>query len=293
MIKGRRGRCFLLSMWALLGALLVGLAPRSLALAAEPPPAGVQPAPAPAAAKAATALEEEPPPAGAQAPAAPQGAQQTPPAAKPAPVEDPEPPPAPLLSEPPQPGETAASYVQRSVQYFGSKEYENAALALEKAYKIDPKPLFLFNIGQAYKRAGRPKEALAAYERFLRADPQSTLRAEAEGYCNDMRSLIAEQERSAQVKAALLTEKERAAEKEAALRAEKLRTEQTQKALLAERAKAERERRRPIYKRPWFWGVVGGGVLAAGLAIGLGVALAPRDRETEGGFVDINFALSR
>lgn len=164
MIKGRRGRCFLLSMWALLGALLVGLAPRSLALAAEPPQAGVQPvpqaapapapapaAPALAAAKAPTALEEEPPPAGAQgpAPASPQGAQPTPPGTRPGPVEDPEPPPAPLLSDPPQPGETAASYVQRSVQYFGSKEYENAALALEKAYKIDPKPLFLFNIGPA------------------------------------------------------------------------------------------------------------------------------------------------
>ena len=111
-----------LSLWALLSALALSTSgsPRAHAQPAAPAPAS------------AAASEAEPPPAG------------QPPAAGAVP-DGPEPPPAPLLTDPPQPGENAASYVQRSVQYFGSKEYENAALALEKAYKIDPKPLFLFN----------------------------------------------------------------------------------------------------------------------------------------------------
>ncbi|MFO0576232.1 MAG: hypothetical protein U1A78_19690 [Polyangia bacterium] len=121
-----------LSLWALLSALALSIAssPRAHAqpAAATQAPASAS-APAPA---SASAPEVEPPPAG------------QPPAVGAAP-DGPEPSPAPLLTDPPQPGETAASYVQRSVQYFGSKEYENAALALEKAYKIDPKPLFLFN----------------------------------------------------------------------------------------------------------------------------------------------------
>jgi tetratricopeptide (TPR) repeat protein len=208
-----------------------------------------------------------------------------------------EPPPAPLMGDEPEPppsegpGGTAASHLALAQQHFAAKEYQKAAEELQLAYTLDPRPLYLFNVAQAYRRALLPKEALAMYERFLREDPNSTLRGEAEGYCNDMRVLIAEQDRGAQVKAALGEEQVRAEERQQALRVEQERAARTQKALLVERARAERERKKPVYKRGWFWGVVVSGVALVGAGIGLGVGFAPRDRSTDGGFVDINFAL--
>lgn len=45
----------------------------------------------------------------------------------------------------------------------------------------------------------------------------------------------------------------------------------------------------PIYKRPLFWGLLGGGVAAAALSIGLGVGLARRDPSTDGGNLSFHF----
>lgn len=207
----------------------------------------------------------------------------------PAQTQSPTPAPPQSQLEPAPAGETAAAHLQLSVRHFQNKEFLKAAEELRIAYIIEPKPLLLFNIGQAYRRAGRPQEALTAYEKFLRDDPTSTLRPETEGYCNDMRTLIAEQERKAQIERALASEQQRAQEQAAALRDEQERGKNTQQALTIERQRNERERRRPIYRRPWFWGVIGAAVVAVGTSVALGVTLAPRDRPTDGGFVEVNF----
>lgn len=198
-----------------------------------------------------------------------------------------EPPPRPLRHA----SALVKEHMQRAQKYFQDQEFARAAEELQQAYSADPRPLYLFNIGQAYRRASMAKEALEFYERFLREDPKNALRGETEGYCNDMRTLIAEQERAAQVKSALSQEQRRAETQQRALREEQERTETTQRALQEERDRSDRERRRPLYKKGWFWGVVGASAAAVALGIGLGVGLAPHERQTEGGFVDINFGL--
>lgn len=47
--------------------------------------------------------------------------------------------------------------------------------------------------------------------------------------------------------------------------------------------------RRAIYKRPWFWGVIGAAVGVTAIAIGVGVGLSQREPQTLGGFVDLRF----
>lgn len=206
--------------------------------------------------------------------------------------------------EPPPAGEilpsadpiSAAEHLKRSVEAFQSKDFLRAAAELQAAYRQDPKPLLLFNIGQAYRRAGRAQEALDAYEQFLRADPKSPLRPETEGYCNDMRTLIEEQKRKAQVERALATEKQATQEKEKALRAEQERTAVAQQKLAQERKRSEDELSRQRARRRLIIGLSVGAVTLAvlgGAAIAVGVALRPKDPTTDGGFMNVSFALSR
>lgn len=224
-------------------------------------------------------------------------------------ADGPEPPPAGYLAdgtldlpEPPPAGESlsgpdpvsSAEHLRRSVEAFQTKDFLRAASELRAAYRQDPKPLLLFNIGQAYRRAGRAGEALEAYEQFLRADPKSPLRPETEGYCNDMRTLLEEQARKAQVESALASEKQTTKEKEKALRAEQERAAQAQQNLLVERQRSDAELARQRARRRLIIGVSIAAVTLAvlgGAAITVGVVLRPQDPTTDGGFVNVNFAL--
>src|SRR3954469_19888538 len=49
--------------------------------------------------------------------------------------------------------------------------YDEAAARYEAAYRLVQDPALLFNIGQAFRLAGRTDKALAAYKGFLRTAP--------------------------------------------------------------------------------------------------------------------------
>jgi tetratricopeptide repeat protein len=60
--------------------------------------------------------------------------------------------------------------------------YDEAASRYEAAYRLVQDPALLYNIGQAYRLAGRTEKALAAYKGFLRtAPPDDPNRAPVEG----------------------------------------------------------------------------------------------------------------
>jgi tetratricopeptide (TPR) repeat protein len=194
-------------------------------------------------------------------------------------------------------GKEVDELVQRGNQHFQQQEFEQAAELLKKAYAIEPRPIFLFNIAQALRRAGKAKEALAMYQRFLETDPNTRLRAETEGYSKELMVLIEEQQRAEGIRESLIEERQRAERQQEALLAERRRAEQNRQALsteqrraegirkelLLERKLAEKERRRPLYRRAWFWGVLGAGAAALAVSVGVGVALRPQDPVTDGG----------
>lgn len=63
--------------------------------------------------------------------------------------------------------ESATPYEEEGARLFIAKSYEGAIKQFSQAYHIDPKPRYLFNIAQAYRRLGLAAEATEYYQRYL------------------------------------------------------------------------------------------------------------------------------
>jgi hypothetical protein len=114
-------------------------------------------------------------------------------------------------------------HLDQGRQQFQEGVFLRAAEEYALTYAMKSLPRLLFNIAQAYCRAGRMDEAYVLYGRFLREERQTPLRKEAVGYLEELRPVAF---------------------------------------------------RPPLYKRAWFWGVLGAAAVtvaagAAGLAVGL------------------------
>ena len=154
---------------------------------------------------------------------------------------DVEPAPAPLLETPAISAASEAEvyrHVEEATEHFGKGRYADCVRSLRAAYALNPQPIFLFNIAQSFRRGQLLREALSMYRQFLAADPRTSLRAETQGYIQELTVLIERQDQ------------------------------------------LERERRKPAWRKPWFWGLIGGGVATVALGLGLGLGLGIRDERT-------------
>lgn len=142
---------------------------------------------------------------------------------------------------------------------FQVGKYSDAAEILLRVYESDPQPLYLFNAGQSYRKGDKPREAKAAYEKFLQAAPEHRLAPEVVGYIRDMDTILATQKKTQEISIELDKEKAEA--------------QWARQALQQERA--------PLYKKPLFWATVAGGVVVVA-TIGL-VVLAIQSQ----GFSDL------
>ncbi len=182
--------------------------------------------------------------------------------ARPARAEGSEPPPPPLnpaqsaQSDPSAPRIINANEeVTKARQFFQQRKFAEAAQALQRAYAFDPNPLFLFNAGQAYRKAELRKEALEMYQRYLEVDEKGPLAAEARGYVNDLQALLKAQERLQETQVELISKESTAKQTQEALEAEKRKSQLIEAAL-------KKEKEKPVYKRTWF--IVGASILGVG-----------------------------
>jgi tetratricopeptide (TPR) repeat protein len=153
----------------------------------------------------------------------------------------------------------AKEHSHLAAQLYDLGKYLEAASEYEAAFRLSDLPGFLFNIGQAYRLAGKPKDALAAYQGFLRRKPEAAQRAEVEEHIDALQKTIEEENR--RVEAA-----NEAARKAAA--------EAQQRVVLQKPAPPPP---RPWWKRGWVWGVIGGvAAVGVGVGVGLGVTLGTR-----------------
>jgi hypothetical protein len=67
-------------------------------------------------------------------------------------------------------------------ELYAQKKFLDAAREFEAGYAVAPRPLFLMNIGHAYRRANELAKAKNAYEALLRLQPDLPQRKEVEAY---------------------------------------------------------------------------------------------------------------
>jgi len=182
------------------------------------------------------------------------------------------------------PSITPTELATRSTEFFQLKQYLESADQLELAFAIDPQPLFAFNLAQAYRLADQPHKAIARYQRFIRLFPSNRFVPEAKGYIADMRVLAAERARTEMAQKLLEAEQIRARQEAELLQFRAQRAEE-EKRILTEQL---RKSNRPVYKRAYFWALIGSAAAVAGVAIGVGTYFATTPK-VEGGIVDIRF----
>jgi tetratricopeptide (TPR) repeat protein len=74
----------------------------------------------------------------------------------------------------------AKEFFQQGTTYFNLGDFDKAIDAFQEAYKAKPDPLFLYNIGQAYRLKGDAAKAIFFYRGYLRNSPKAPNRAEVE-----------------------------------------------------------------------------------------------------------------
>ncbi len=170
----------------------------------------------------------------------------------------------------PAPASPAAPQVARARELFQAEKYMEAAEELKQAYIIEAKPVFLFNAGQAYRKAEQRKLALEMYESYVKVAPIGPLATEAEGYITELQAFLKAQANLTNVNLALETEQTELAQ-------QKEKAQQLEVAL-------SQARRKVWYKHPAFIATastVGFALVAVGIVfLGLGAA-----GQTQGGTV--------
>jgi tetratricopeptide (TPR) repeat protein len=160
----------------------------------------------------------------------------------------------------------AREHYQKGTTLYELSKFGEAAAEYEEAYKAKPDPALLFNIGQAYRLAGKPEAALRSYRSYLHKLPDASNRVEVEAHIERLQKAIDEQAKAAAPPPppAVVPAPSVAPSGPASA------TAMGQPTLVAH---APRE---PIYRRWWLWTAVGGAV-AVGLTVGLVVGLVPNN----------------
>lgn len=171
-------------------------------------------------------------------------------------------PPPPSTPAPPPPPADAPmrAHYDYARSMFARQDYVAAAAAMERAYAREPRPMLLFNVGQAYRKAARYPEAVTAYQRFLEIAPQHPMALDARDHLRTITILSSQEDKRKQIE---------------------LEMAETQQEI-------DRIRRPPIYKRVWFWAAILGGT-AAVVAIGVGAKTYQDQRRTDSGLVTLEF----
>jgi tetratricopeptide (TPR) repeat protein len=187
------------------------------------------------------------------------------------------------------PATEAKAQYELGTTAYGLGDFDRAIEAFSKAHKLDPAPILLYNIAQAYRKKGDRAQAISHYKRYLQAAPAADDREQVQARIRELErgEIDGESKSEPGVTAAPPVH--------AGVQSPAPSTEQpvaggsagrlppgapipmppaaTQDVVLATPGPE------PVYRQPWFWGVVGAASLVLAASI---VFLRPENHWTCG-----------
>ncbi len=154
----------------------------------------------------------------------------------------------------------ARRYYERGKAAFELGKFRAALRHYEEAYKVASLPGLLFNIGQCYRNTGEHEKAVFSFRLYLRKVPKAKNREAVLVLIRELEATI-ERER-------VLKRKRRAEETKRQREEEERREEERRLAALRARGG---KRSTPIYKRWWFWTLIGVAAAGAGAGVYFGI----------------------
>lgn len=167
---------------------------------------------------------------------------------------------------------------------YNAGDYDKAIQEFEAAYRLEPEPTLLINIGRSHAKADRPREALAFYQRALDMKLDRDVRAELNKSIDRATRRIAQQSsttpQSSTAQQSGSSLQPSASQSGSSLQPSAPAAVSPTVALPPLLPKAPEVSDTPVYKKGWFWGIIGSAVVVAvGLGVGLGVGLRPAATE--------------
>jgi tetratricopeptide (TPR) repeat protein len=157
-----------------------------------------------------------------------------------------------------------ASY-QKAIDQFDAGKYDEAFANFQSAYQRRQMPWLLVNIGRTAQRLGRPAEAIQYYERYKKAEPNIDAETEKRinRYIEQARALL---EQTPEQQALPNKPAEPSTEVKPAEPAKPPGSDDALQHSLAAQP-ADKPASQPVYKKWWFWTIIGvavaGGVAGA------------------------------
>jgi tetratricopeptide (TPR) repeat protein len=175
--------------------------------------------------------------------------------------------------------EDARSHHRKAVVHFNLDEWKPAAEEFKEAYRLHPDPLFLYNIGQCYRKLGDNGEAISFYKKYLRAAPTANNRVEVERRIEELEAAVAAAGKAREAPPANVISAAETEPPRVAPSLPDLSPPPPPVAALDTRMPDAPESP-PIYKRWWFWTAVGGAA-----AVAVTVALLAGSSGGRSGFI--------
>jgi len=164
--------------------------------------------------------------------------------------------------------EEARQHYESGLAHFNLREYQAAIEDFRAGYRLKPDPVFLYNMAQAHRLADHVEDALYFYRAYLRIGDNLPNRREVEERIASLEKLLGEKSKLKRPPDQTIAPAEKAAAS-----VEKAPAPVEKSSVAAAPAPMhDAPARTPVYKKWWFWTIIGG-VVVAGASIGLAVAL--------------------